>query len=60
MPHAESGAEPSTGPNDVDRHLTESVLTLQQAISNIQRDVANNIAPSILLPTDPVSLNTCA
>jgi hypothetical protein len=57
MPHATSDvvAFPSAT-DEITRHLAESILTLQQTILNIKEDVKNGIAPSILLPIDPVSL----
>jgi hypothetical protein len=61
MPRTTSHEDtPSAGPTEVDRHLTESVLMLQQTIRNIREDVANGIAPSILMPADSVSLNRLA
>jgi hypothetical protein len=61
MPHTTSNEDtPMAGPTEVDRHLTESVLMLQQTIRNIREDVANGIAPSILMPADSVSMEVFA
>lgn len=59
MPHATSDAptdaEAATSQGKAAQHLTESILTLQQTIRNIREDVANGIAPSVLMPIDSVS-----
>jgi hypothetical protein len=51
-----TGSTTTHAGNKVGQQLTESVLTLQQTILNVKEDVANGIAPSILLPMDPVRL----
>jgi hypothetical protein len=57
MPHATSDfvAAPVAA-HEITRHLTESILTLQQTIRNIRDDVENGIAPSILMPAEPVNI----
>ena len=59
MPHAtpEVTATPSLPQDRVATHLTENILTLQQTIRNIREDVANGIAPSILMPSGSVTEN---
>jgi hypothetical protein len=58
MPHAASdtilAVTSLAAENNVNQHITESVLTLQHTIRNIKQDVEQGIAPSILLPADPV------
>jgi hypothetical protein len=58
MPHATSDPSAASAPlpeTKMNQHLTESILTLQQTIRNIKEDVEKGIAPSLLLPADPVS-----
>jgi hypothetical protein len=57
MPDVASNVVASTSAADeITCHLIESILTLQQTVLNIKEDVKNGIAPSILLPVDPVCL----
>jgi hypothetical protein len=55
MSRAELATASTTADRRVGERLTESILTLRQTIRNVKEDVANNIAPSILLPMDPVN-----
>jgi hypothetical protein len=55
MSDPESVATSITAEHQMAQQLTESILTLQQTIKNVQEDVRNGIAPSILLPVNPVS-----
>jgi hypothetical protein len=55
MSDPESVATSITAEHQMAQQLTESILTLQQTIKNVQEDVHNGIAPSILLPVNPVS-----
>jgi len=60
MPHATSGTASavasSVAQDKVGQHLTESIMTLQQTLVNIREDVKNGIAPSVLMPVDPVRM----
>jgi hypothetical protein len=57
MPHTtlDVAVAPSSPHERLATHLTENILTLQQTIRNIREDVANGIAPSILMSVDSVN-----
>lgn len=53
-PNTMTAGATTTAQDEVGRHLTENILTLQQTIRNIRQDVESGIAPSILIPAATV------